>query len=85
LLEACLLGAYGENARARARLEPLVAELDHTELGLYAALVAHRPGASERSHASRARRWAEEEGVVRLDALADAVVPGLGGIGHRRA
>jgi hypothetical protein len=77
VLESCLLASYGELSRARAQLAPLVAELDRTELGLYASLVAHRLGAEDGAHAARARRWAEQEGVVRLDALADAIVPGL--------
>lgn len=81
VLEACLLGAYGERSRARDRLEPLVAELDRTELGLYASLVGHQLGASDEAHAARARRWAEEEGVVRLPALAAAIVPGLSELG----
>ncbi len=81
LLEACMLGAYGESKRARALLEETLPALESTELGLYAALAHERLGVRDPAHRARAEAWAEAEGVTTLEPLARAILPGLSRLG----
>ncbi|MBN8611597.1 MAG: hypothetical protein J0L92_13475, partial [Deltaproteobacteria bacterium] len=81
VIEACLLGAYGEATRARALLEDTLPQLESSELGLYAALVHERLGARDPSHRAVAEAWAEAEGVTAIASLARALLPGLSRLG----
>jgi hypothetical protein len=78
VLEASVRAASGDEAGGLRRLEAALPALERTGLGLYAALARHHLGARDPAMRASAEAWAEREGVVRLDRLASAILPGFG-------
>ncbi|GAB4114945.1 MAG: hypothetical protein OHK0013_49550 [Sandaracinaceae bacterium] len=76
-VEACLESAHGERERALTLLSRAAPQLGAHGLGLYEALAQHLLGARDPSAAAASAAWAEREGVVRVDRLARALLPGF--------
>jgi eukaryotic-like serine/threonine-protein kinase len=83
LLCAGLAWLEGQRAEAQQRLEEAVAGFEREDMALYReaarhALGAVRGGAGGQALRRQASEWMEAQGVVRPEALAAALVPGVG-------
>jgi len=82
-IRAGVARAAGDAARARAELERAVDAFSAAGMDLHAACARRKlgetlGGASGAALVARADAWLAQEGVVRPDALAEVVVPGIG-------